>query len=106
MQKWLEDEYPVRHPVNVLWSKERLDECDPCAVCGLLTDERGDKEYFIVLSLKHVPLVKDVGYYMIHEWVHLVLGLNYGHGPPFDLQRGVIERDYNEGGGFEKTIEY
>ena len=104
LQRYLEDEWPVRYPVNVAWSKDELDEDDPAATCTSIED-RG-KEYAIILSFRHIPRIRDVGHFMMHEWTHLVLGLNHNHGDAFYLKLGEIERKFYEQGGWEKASEF
>ena len=85
----LEDYFPVGRPVRIFWSRRKFTDVGGWELAGYCETDK--KSYRIFLSFAGNPSINAAVDTLIHEWAHLLSGLNCSrHDGPWSEWHGRI----------------
>ncbi len=107
MKRWLNVRFPTRYPVSVYWRTEIVD-IDGEELDGYC--RRGDdgKSYNVYLSFNEIRRVAEVSDAMMHEWAHLLRGLQNEEDDPtyWGEYYGPLYWAFHYEGGSDEVDQY
>ena len=107
MARWLSVLFPTRYPVNIYW-RDKIVDVDGEELGGYCQLGDDDKSYNIYLSFREIRRVVDVADVMMHEWAHLLRGLQYEQDDPayWGEYYGPIYWAFHYRGGADEVDQY